>query len=124
MFTEPALRLNAHERSECDISYKTHPRVVIWRRMEALICMLGDGSAPLFPNLAFVHPLIETRRDPLFVHFPGSWCFICLLVYSHSLFLLLPPASSFILQLLLPAKRRGDKYSYTFLSCLSPNTLH
>lgn len=61
--------------------------------MEALICMLGDGSAPLFPDLAFEHLLIATQRGfTLFFHSLGSLSFICLFILFFPL--LLPHASS------------------------------
>lgn len=40
-----------------------HLGAAIQRRTDALICMLGNGAAPLFPHLAPPHPLMGTLRD-------------------------------------------------------------
>lgn len=91
--------------------------------MDALICMLGNGSAPLFPDLASAHPLMETQRDfTSFSQFSGFLIFHS----SHSLYILSIPtrsSSSFLPLLdpstLTPREAKWDKYTYT-LSCHVP----
>lgn len=91
--------------------------------MDALICMLGNGSAPLFPDLASVHRLMATQRDfTSFSNSLGSWSFIRLIVYTY--FFSPRSSSSSSLPLLdpstlTPREVKWDKYTYT-LSCHVP----
>lgn len=73
---------------QCMIS-SVHRRAV-QRRTDALICMLGNGNAPLFPHLAPPQPLVATRRFHLFIfhlfllNSRGSWSLVRLPAYTYS----------------------------------------